>query len=300
MDRSPAQTLVVRLRGRLPSLSPVERAVAERVLADPAGTAALSISQLAAAAGVSDTSVTRFCRTLGLRGYPDLRVALAAAQVAADEEYAVRVGADGDVTADDDTRTVVAKVARLSARAVEETAAQLDLTVLESVVGKLAAARRVEVYAAGAGAVVAADLEYKLQHLGLVGTARSDVHRALIGTAHLTPEDVAVGISYSGRTSEVLDPIAEAARRGATTVALTSDPGSPLAGAADLVLTFAGRETAFRTGSTVSRIAQLTVVDSLYVRLAQLLESRTADALHRAHEAVRVREGRSTTVRRKR
>ncbi|MET9400436.1 MurR/RpiR family transcriptional regulator [Kitasatospora sp. NPDC002965] len=286
MDRTSAQALIVRLRGRLPSLSPVERAVAERVLADPAAAAALSISQLAAAARVSDTSVTRFCRTLGLRGYPDLRLALAAAQVAAADEFAVRVGADGDVTAADDTRTVVAKVARLSARAAEDTAAQLDLDALDAVVDALASARRIEVYAAGAGAVVAADLEYKLQHLGLVCAARSDVHRALMGAAHLTPADVAVGISYSGRTPEVLDPVTEAARRGATTVALTSDPGSPLAAATTRVLTFAGRESDRRTGATVSRTAQLTVVDCLYVRLAQYLDTRAADALDRTRQAV--------------
>ncbi|MFF2041462.1 MurR/RpiR family transcriptional regulator [Kitasatospora sp. NPDC058170] len=276
----------------MPSLSPVERAVAERILADPAAAAGLSISQLAAAAGVSDTSITRFCRTLGLRGYPDLRLALAAAQVAAGEEFAVRVGADGDIAAGDDTRTVVAKVARLNARAAEDTAAQLDLGALDEVVARLAGARRVEVYAAGAGAVVAADLEYKLQHLGLVCAARSDVHRALMGAAHLTGEDVAIGISYSGRTGEVLDPVAEAARRGATTVALTSDPGSPLATAAALVLTFAGRESDLRTGATVSRTAQLTVVDCLYVGLAQRLEEHAAQALHRAQQAVNGRAGR--------
>ncbi|MFJ9953238.1 MurR/RpiR family transcriptional regulator [Kitasatospora sp. NPDC091207] len=286
MDRTSAQALMVRLRGRLPSLSPVERAVAERVLADPPGAAALSISQLAAEAGVSDTSVTRFCRTIGLRGYPDLRLALAAAQVAAAVEFAVRVGADGDITAGDDTRTVVTKVARLTARAAEDTAAQLDLDALDTVVDALASARRIEVYAAGAGAVVAADLEYKLQHLGLVCAAHSDVHRALMGAAHLTAADVALGISYSGRTPEVLDPVTEAARRGATTVALTSDPGSPLAAAVARVLTFAGRESELRTGATVSRTAQLTVVDCLYVRLAQRLDTQAADALDRTHQAV--------------
>ncbi|MFD7262361.1 MurR/RpiR family transcriptional regulator [Streptomyces sp. NPDC059874] len=289
VDRPTAQALIVQLRGRLPSLSPAERAIADLVLADPAGAATLSISRLASAAGVSDTSVTRFCRALGLSGYPDLRLVLAAAQLAGGEDFAVRIGAGDDIADEDDTATVVAKVARLDARAAQDTAEQLDLRVLDELVDRIAAARRIEIYAAGSGAVVAADLEYKLQHLGLAATARSDVHRALMGAAHLSTGDVAIGISYSGRTGEVIDPLAEAARRGATTAALTSDPLSPLGKTAEHLLTFAGRETTFRTGATVSRIAQLVVVDCLYVRLAQRQDLAAGRALHRAHEAVQGR-----------
>ena len=76
---TPTQTvpLLVRLRGIRPSLSPAEERVAEQVLANPRAAAALTISELATAATTSETTVLRFCRRLGLPGYPQLRLGLA-------------------------------------------------------------------------------------------------------------------------------------------------------------------------------------------------------------------------------
>lgn len=62
--------VLVRLRGLLPSLSVKERAIGDVVLKDPAGVAQLSISQVAQRAGVSDTSVTRFCHAAGAHRLP--------------------------------------------------------------------------------------------------------------------------------------------------------------------------------------------------------------------------------------
>ncbi|MCX4790513.1 MurR/RpiR family transcriptional regulator [Streptomyces sp. NBC_01221] len=279
--------VLVRLRGLLPSLSVKERAIADVVLQDPAGVAQLSISQVARRAEVSDTSVTRFCRRLGLAGYPELRMGLAAAVQHAHSGWRLRVGMQGDIEHDDTAAEVVVKMAHADAGAIQDSVEQLDTAALDAASRLLARARRIEVYGVGSSALVAADMEYKLQHLGLPCSTFCDVHRALMNAAHLRPGDVAVGISHSGRTRETLDPLREAALHGATTLALTNDGGSPIAELADLVLCSAGREAPFRTGATVSRIGQLFVVDCLYVRLAQAKGRDAANsAFGRAFRAV--------------
>ncbi|WP_327242948.1 MurR/RpiR family transcriptional regulator [Streptomyces sp. NBC_01320] len=279
--------VLVRLRGLLPSLSVKERAIGDVVLKDPAGVAQLSISQVAQRAGVSDTSVTRFCRRLGLTGYPELRLGLAAAVQHAHSGWRLRVGMQGNIEHDDTAAEVVVKMAHADAGAIQDSVEQLDTSALDAASRLLAGARRIEVYGVGSSALVAADLEYKLQHLGLLCSAFCDVHRALMNAAHLRPGDVAVGISHSGRTRETLDPLREAALHGATTLALTNDGGSPITELADLVLCSAGREAPFRTGATVSRIGQLFVVDCLYVRLAQAKGCDAANsALSHAYRAV--------------
>ena len=83
-----------------------------------------------------------------------------------------------------------------------------------------------------------------------------------------------------------------AAARGATTVALTNFPQSPLAQAADLVLTTSARETPFRSGATVSRIAQLALVDCLFVAVAQRTYDAAAEALQETYTAVQRRRKR--------
>ena len=84
--------ILVTIRSLLPNLAPVERRVAQAVLDDPQGVAWRSISELARTCGTSATSVVRFCRAVGLRGYPDLRLALAGAVARDDDAAAVAAG----------------------------------------------------------------------------------------------------------------------------------------------------------------------------------------------------------------
>ncbi len=128
-----------------------------------------------------------------------------------------------------------------------------------------------------------------LARIGRAAFAWSDPHMALSSAALLEPGDVAVGISHTGTTIDTVDALAEARRHGATAVGITNFPRSPLAQTADLVLTTAARETTFRSGSMVSRLAQLTVVDCMFVGVAQRTYEATLEALARTYEAVRSR-----------
>jgi len=281
--------VLVRVRGLLPDLAPSERRVGEAVLADPAGVAGQTITSLARACLTSETTVMRFCRQLGFPGYPELRLALAAeAAMQAGEELGARV-AGSDIAPTDDLAQVVAKIAYADAHAVKETGDQLDIVTLEKVVAALVRARRVDVYGVGASGFVAADLQQKLHRIGRTAFAWSDPHMALSSAALLRPGDVAVGISHTGTTIDTVDALAEARRHGATTVGITNFPRSPLAQTADLVLTTAARETTFRSGSMASRLAQLTVVDCMFVGVAQRTYSATLEALAGTYEAVRSR-----------
>ncbi len=287
MSDSAAPDTGVRIRSLLPSLAPAERRVAERVLADPASVAASTISALAHECGTSETTVIRFCRAVGFTGYPALRLALAAEGGRSHGTDARELG--GDIVADDDLDAVVAKIAYADARAVEETADQLDVAALHDVIDALVAAPRVDVYGVGASGFVALDLQQKLHRIGRVGFAWPDPHMALTSAALLTPGDVAVAISHSGATQDTLDALALARRNGATTVAITNFPRSPLAELGDHVLTTAARETTFRSGATASRLAQLTVVDCVFVGLAQRTYETSQRALELTADAVRGR-----------
>lgn len=277
-------SIAVRLRAILPSLSRSEQRVAAHVLEDPRGVAASTITELAERCGTSETTVIRFCRTLGLTGYPQLRLTLATEAGRADTGSARVVGSD--IGPGDDLAQIVEKIAFADARAVEETAAQLDLRALEAVVDALVAAGRIDVYGVGASAFVAMDFQQKLHRIGQVAFAWSDTHIALTSAALLKPGDVALGVSHTGVTTDTIDALAEARRHGATTVALTNFPRSPITDVADHVLTTAVRETTFRSGAMASRLAQLTLVDFLFVGVAQRTYAETRTALEATYDAV--------------
>jgi len=275
---------LVRIRSLLPGLARAEQRVAKVVLDSPSTVARRSITEVAEAAGTSETTVTRFCKAIGVGGYPELRIALAA-DTARSEARAER-DLGGEIGPDDDMATVITKVTFADARAVEETAAQLDTEIMEKVVEALASAGRVDVYGVAASATVAADLQQKLHRIGRVSFAWSDTHIMLTSAAVLGRGDVAVGISHTGATADTVEALREARRAGATTVALTNYPTAPISEVADLVLTTAARETTFRSGATASRIAQLTVVDCLFIGIAQRHLAHTMKALDDTRDAV--------------
>ena len=119
----------------------------------------------------------------------------------------------------------------------------------------------------------------RLARLGLAVWVHVEAHSALVAAALSRPEDAFVLISRSGRTSEVLETASEAASNGATIVAITSFPQSPVAAAADTLLLTPVQDTAVRHGSLAARYAQLFVADCLYTAVAQKIFEESADAL---------------------
>ena len=281
------QTLLAHVRALTPNLAPAEQRVAAAVVSDPGGVSAKTISELAESCRTSGTTVIRFCRAMGFPGYPELRLALAAAAQASRETGWGDIGSD--IGPHDTLDEIIKKIAHADARAVEETAAQLNAATLGDVVDAVVRARRIDIYGVGASAFVALDLQQKLHRIERIVYAWPDPHSAVTSAALLRSGDVAIGISHTGTTADTVGSLAEARSRGATTVAITNFPRSSIARVADYVLTTAARETTFRSGAMASRIAALTVVDCLFVAVAQRNYKQTLSALERTYAAVRAR-----------
>ena len=279
----------VRIKSLMPVLSNAEKRVAQRVLDAPGAAAASTITTLALDCDTSEATVVRFCRAVGFMGFRALRLALATEVGRAEGGAGSARTVSGDIRPGDDLDQVVEKIAFADARAVEETAQQLDLDALRLVIEAIVAARRIDIYGVGASAFVGLDLQQKLHRIGLVSFAWIDPHVALTSAALLGRRDVAVGISHSGATQDTVDALAQARENGVTTIAVTNFPRSALAETADLVLTTAARETTFRSGATASRLAQLTVVDCMFVGVAQRTYESSQHALEVTYDAAKRR-----------
>ncbi len=277
-------TVLATLRGIMPDLSPSEARVARAAVNDPAGTSASTIRQLARRCDTSETTVIRLCRTLGFDGYPEFRLSLAAAAAArgGGEEYL-----SGDILPGDTTEEVVRKVTGADAQAITETAKMVSIRSLEDAAGALGAARRIDLFGAGASAFVAQDLQFKLHRIGLTSHSFADPHSAISSAALLGSGDVALGLSHTGATRDTIRCLEVAAAAGARTIAITNHPRAPIARRAEIVVTTAAQETTFRSGAMASRIAQLTLVDVLFVLVAQQRVDVAMDALQRTYDAVR-------------
>lgn len=277
--------ILARIQAILPSLAPSQHRVASATLEDPALTAASTISELAQRCDTSETSVLRFCRTLGFAGYPEFRIALAAA--VGEEAASGRAYVSGEILEVDSVETVVQKVSSADALAVLDTARHVDAEAVETVARAVAAAGRVEAFGAGASAMVAADLHQKLTRIGIRSAAWLDPHGALMSASQLQSGDVALAISHSGETMLTARFLDTARSAGAITVALTNVPRSRVAKAADIVIATSVRETAHRSAAMASRIAQLSIVDILFTLAARADAARTQELVNATHDSVK-------------
>jgi len=279
-----SEVLVV-LRGLAPTLVPSLHRVATRILDDPSKAATETISEMARGAATSEASVLRLCRQIGVRGYREFRVALAA-ESGREQALSDSREIGGDIGRTDDLDSIIDSVTFADQQAIADTARTLDRAAMAGAVALVVGARRIDIVGVGASAVVALDLQQKLHRIGLIAFAWSDTHAALTAAALLGPSDVMIGISHTGATKDTVEAVGEAGRQGAATIGLTSVPRSQLAGSVDVVLVTAGRETTFRSGATSSRIAALSVVDVLFVAVAQRRFDATVAALDSTRQAV--------------
>nr|WP_181138743.1 MurR/RpiR family transcriptional regulator [Streptomyces sp. Ru73] len=277
--------MAAKVRTLAPSMTRSMQRVAETVAGDPAGCAALTVTGLAERTGTSEATVVRTSRLLGYPGYRDLRLALAA--LAAQQATGRAPAVTADIAVDDSLTDVVTKLAQEEQQCLADTAAALDTTQLEAAVAALAGARRIDVYGIGASSLVGQDLAQKLLRIGLIAHAHADPHLAVTNAVQMRAGDVAVAITHSGRTTDVIEPLRVAFDHGATTIAITGRPDGEIASYADHILTTStARESELRPAAMSSRTSQLLVVDCLFVGVAQRTYETAAPALSASYEAL--------------
>lgn len=284
MTGEPA-TVRSRIRGLLPQLTGASRRIGESVLADPGGFAGSSIADVAARSGTSAASVTRFCRELGFAGYGDFRLGLTA-DLARHEAAGWEVDVGASIAPDDALAQVVAVIRALDTATINDTVAQLDLAAVATVARAIAEAGRVDLFGIGGSGTLAVELQQRLHRIGRPAWCTPDPHAALSSASLLGGDDVLVAFSHSGRTAETVDVLTEAGDAGATTVAVTNFPRSPVGRAAHHVLTTAVRDTTFGPETIAARHAALVVVDCVYIAIAQRTFEHTTEAFRRTTDAV--------------
>ena len=256
------------VRRSLAQLSPAEKRVAEQVLAHPRTVLGDPIADIAKAAGVSQPTVIRFCRSLGCDGLSDFKLRLAS-------------GLSGtlpvthtQVTGADSMNELGAKVLGNTASAILHVRENLNRDAIDRAIELLLAAGRIELHAVGHSAVVAQDAQLKFLRFGLSTVAYNDPRVQQLAARVLRPGDVALLISSSGKLPELLTVAELAHERGAAVVAITA-ANSPLARKADVALIVDHLEDVDTQMPMVSRILHLLVIDILAVGMAM---RRSGDA----------------------
>jgi DNA-binding MurR/RpiR family transcriptional regulator len=275
---------VLRIRSVYAALGEAEQRVADFVCTHQKEMIYLPITELAEKTLTSESTVVRMCQKAGFKGYQDLKLTLAQDIVSPLQSI------HEEVTLSDDIQTVMSKVFQSIVQTLQYTRDVIDFQELERAAEVLMDARRVAVFGLGNSSSVAMDLSHKFMRLGFSATAYTDSHLQAIAASFLTTGDVALGVSHSGSSRDVVEALAIAREGGATTVCITNYGKSPITKVADIKLFTASEETKYRVLALSSRIAQLGIVDSLYTYLALRRGQKAVDGMKRLERALTARK----------
>ncbi|OLU21065.1 MULTISPECIES: transcriptional regulator HexR [unclassified Pseudomonas] len=238
-----------------------ELKVADHVLLDPAAVMHSSMAELAHSVGISEPTIVRFCRAIGCSGFQDLKLKLAQSLAAGASfgQFAIHE--------DDSVADFSMKIFDTTLHTLIEVREKLDPVALEKAIALCAKAQRIDFYGFGASGAVAADAQHKFFRLLLNAAAYSDPHMQAMSAITLKPSDVAVCISQSGRSKDLLITANVVREAGASLIALC--PGqTPLADLATVNLAIDVQEDTEIYTPLASRIAHLVVIDVLAMGVA--------------------------------
>jgi DNA-binding MurR/RpiR family transcriptional regulator len=261
--------VLARIRAISPALSSTATRIANTVLTNPAGVLELTVSDLAEHSNTSVGSVVRFCQELGLRGYQDLKLRLAAEITPTPAQPA---------PVPDSMNAAATNRLTATADGFRQAIDTLDLTDLEPIVHTLCNATRILVVGIGTSSPIAQDTSYRLRSCGLPVDAPTDTHVQHVAARLLTEHTACLAISHTGQTRETLNTVSAARDVGATILSVTSYFRSPLVDLSHHAIVAGAAETRTHLEANTSRLLHLAVVDAITAAIAHTRPLRTRDA----------------------
>ncbi len=233
-----------------------EKKVADFLIAHPSELLPLSITELAEKSQSSEATIVRFARRLGLSGYQELKISLA--------RESGNVVDNHDVAETDTLSDIFEKVTNDIYKSLEMTKQSLSPSELDKAANAIISARKIAIFGLGNSSPVAQDAGHKFFRAGCDAYVYSDNHMQAIAASHLKEGDVAIGISHSGSSKDIVDALKIAKLQGATTVSITNKGKSPIVKESDITLFTSSKETEYTILGLNSRIAALSIIDALY------------------------------------
>jgi len=268
------------------SLTPSAKRISDYVLSNANEVSKHSIAELSQIVNAGDATIIRFCRTLGFKGFYEFKMELAIELSNFNQQD--KSIFDTDITVNDDAEMIGLKLKASIENVLSETINLLDFPILEEITQKLSKSKGIYFFGVGSSGLVAESSKFKFMRIGINVDAFTNNHFMYMKATLLGPDDIAIGISHSGNSSETTKAIRLAKESGALTIAITHNPRSDIGKIANYVLVNGNRQGQLQGDSIGTKISQLFVLDLIYTSLvkhdishAQGNKLRTTQALQK-------------------
>jgi len=275
------KSCLIAIKNNFEKLTKVEKRIAGYILDNKEKIVESSVAETAEGAKTAKSAVIRCCKSLGFDGFTEMRLALAM-EISKNRQ----LNFTPYIAPDDNAGEILDKVFAANVKTLHDTAEKIDRKLLQKVTDLLSQARSVYVYGVGTSAAMVRDFQYRLMLLGVNAFCYTDVPVMKISTLNISKDDVAIGISHSGRTIATVEALRLAREMGAKTVCLTTYPDSEIVHLSDYPLTVYSDEVNYPVEAVSARISQMSVLDSIAIAMSAKNYDETEKRAKKSHELV--------------
>lgn len=267
----------------LPSLTAAERRVAEFVLASPKEAARMSLKKMALRCECGEATIVRLCKTIGVSGYAEFKRLLEVQlKTPPMKDDSLRFGASRGMG------EIVARVFELNILNLRKTLEVAAVEEYESACECLSAAGKICFFAIGDAMFPCSYASLRFRRIGYDCYADSDADVQIVNAYNMKEGDVAIAISHSGRTKQVVEAMRIAKERGAVTICITKAGKSELTKYSDIVLYNVTTDTTVDKEIIARRVAEQAMLDAIYMGVLQKMESNSFARLKEVSENLKV------------
>lgn len=242
-----------------------EKKIGDYIVRNPKKVVDMTVGELAKECGVSEASVSRFCKRIELKGFHHLKISLARELVDAKDDGEI----SGHISVDDMEGSLRGILSN-KMEELRQTVAMIDREELKKILDVINNADTVLMAAVGNTIPVAMDGAYKLNQIGIRAMSTPIWETELGYSYNLTDKDVVVAISNSGESTGVIQILEAAKSCGAVAISITNNARSSVAELSTYHITTATREKLFLDGYCFSRVSATMVIEIIYLLLASM------------------------------
>lgn len=265
------------IQSQYSTLSKVGKRIADYILADPVHITSISIQQMAAELDIAESSIIRFCKIVGCAGFSEVKLLLAKYS-----PKSVRTIFE-DLSETDSISTISESVFSRNIDTLERALQLLDFEKIEQAVGVLSRAENILILGVGASGTIAEDFYIRLMRIGIRAVSLTDSHLMQIQASQCGPDTAVIAISHTGKTREIVSAVRTARECGAPTIGITGYPDTPLKEVSEICLELYSPEQLFVS----PRVAQFSLIDTLYVSLAIRRKDSVVQNIERMNEVLK-------------
>lgn len=262
-------------------LSLKEQAIADYILENPSKVSHSSISDLSNELGIADSTFFQFTKKLGYNGFKDFKMAM----LMQENDFSA-ISIHENIQKSDNELTMAQKVFDSNMTTLTDTKNLLKEEDLKLAAAMINQSKRLFFFGVGGSEIVATDAYHKFLRSPITVFHSSDYHIQLMEASLLTPDDCGIFISHTGKSRETIELAQVAKNNGAKIIVITSHAASPLAKLGDVVFISISEETEFRSEALASRIAQLSIMDSLYVILMFINRDKAQQSIAKIRRSI--------------